>query len=233
MKKTLFFISLSLASLTYLTAQEIVISSGANIQVAAGASLNVDGLELAPSVSFSFTENTFTKSSTAIMANSNESMDRVYTLVNPVIAFQGTIVFNYEDADENGIADADAVLELNQGGTWVNYPDTDGVDNMVTSTIGSAVNFTQVTASSSSATLTVGPTSEKLFVKVYPNPVVNEIHISHTEAIEATIFNQLGQEVLRTNQKTIDFSSFAKGLYILQVNNKNKTNSNNFKIIKK
>ena len=85
MKKTLFFISLSLASLTYLTAQEIVISSGANIQVAAGASLNVDGLELAPSVSFSFTENTFTKSSTAIMANSNESMDRVYTLVNPVI----------------------------------------------------------------------------------------------------------------------------------------------------
>lgn len=233
MKKTLFFISLSLVSLTYLTAQEITISSGANIQVAGGASLNVDGLTLTPSGSFSFTENTFTKSSTAIMANSNESMDRVYTLANPVMAFQGTIVFNYEDVDENGIADSDAVLELNQDGSWVNYPDTDGVDNMVTSTIGSAVNFSQVTASSSSATLTIEAASERIFAKVYPNPVVNEIHIVHNDAIEATVFNQLGQEVMRTNKKTIDFSSLAKGLYILQVNNKNKTNSNNFKIIKK
>lgn len=231
MKKTLLFISLSLTSLSFIVAQELTIATGAKIQVAGGESLTVDGLSITPSGTFDFTGNTFTKSSTPIMANGNESMDLVYTLDNPITAFQGEIVFNYEDADENGIVNDDnVVLELNQDGAWVNYPDTDGVDNMVTSIIGTAVNFTQVTASSSFAVLTVKPVSNKLFVKVYPNPVVNEIHIQYQNDIEAVLFNQLGQEVYRTNKKTIDFSSLTKGLYILQVNNK--TNSNNFKIIK-
>jgi len=232
MKKTLFFISLSLAYSSFMTAQEITIFPSAKIQVAEGASLNVNGLVLTPSGSYDFTENTLTKSATAIVVGSNESMDRVYTLANPVTAFQGTIVFNYEDADENGILDNDAVLEINQDGVWTNYPDIDGTDNMVTSAIDSAINFTQITASSSTATLVVSPVSDKLLVKVYPNPVVNEVHIVHKDAIEATLFNQLGQEVLKTNQKTIDFSSFAKGLYILKIKT-NKKNSNNFKIIKK
>ena len=232
MKKTLFFISLSLAYSSFVTAQEVTISSSAKIQVAAGASLNINGLGLSPFESYDFTENALTKSVAAMVVGSNESMSRVYTLANPITAFQGTIVFNYEDADENGILDSDAVLEINQDGVWTNYPDIDGTDNMVTSAIDSAINFTQITASSSTATLVVSPVSDKLLVKVYPNPVVNEVHIVHKNAIEATLFNQLGQEVLSTNQKTIDFSSLAKGLYILKIKTNN-NNSNNFKIIKK
>ncbi|MDN3492727.1 T9SS type A sorting domain-containing protein [Winogradskyella bathintestinalis] len=232
MKKTFFLISLSLVSLSLISAQEVTISSGAKIQVNGTASLNVDGLTITPSSSYELTENTLTKSATAIVVGSNESMDRVYSFTNPVTNFQGSIVFNYDDADENGIADDDAVLELNQDGSWTNYPDTDGTDNMITSVIDNAINFSQVTASSASATLTVESISDTELFKVYPNPVVNEINIEHKNAVEVTITNQLGQQVLKTNQKTIDFSSFAKGLYILQITNTNKTNTNNFKIIK-
>jgi hypothetical protein len=232
MKKTLFFISLGLIYSSFMIAQEVTISSNAKIQVAAKASLNVNGLALTPSGNYDFTENILTKSATAIVVGSNESMNRVYTAENPVTAFQGTIAFNYEDADENGILDNEVVLEINQDGVWTNYPDIDEMDNMITSTFDSAINFKQITASSADATLTVGKVLDEIIVRVYPNPVVNKLHIAHKDAIEATLFNRLGQEVLRTYQKTIDFSSLAKGLYILKIKT-NKNNTNNFKIIKK
>ena len=234
MKKTLFFITLSFTCLSFITAQEVTISSNATIKVTEGASLNVFGLKLTPSDpdGFNFNENTITKSTTAI-ALGNESMNRVYNFTNSVTAFKGTVVFNYEDADENGITDSDAILELFDDPVWTNYPDTDNADNMVTSTIDNAINFSKITASSSSATLKVENIDDKLAFNIYPNPIVNTINITHDGAVEATLFNQLGQKVLKTNKKTIDFSSFAKGLYVLQINNLTNNKSNNFKIIKK
>ncbi|RIA09310.1 putative secreted protein (Por secretion system target) [Flavobacteriaceae bacterium MAR_2010_72] len=229
MKKILFFTFLSVS---FMSAQELTITNG-SFTIKSGASLNVDGLVLSPSADHVLSNNnSITRSATPITANSNQSMARVYSLAMNSADFQGTMVFNYEDSDENGILDGDAVLEVKQAGQWMSYADSDGVDNSVTHTFASAIQFTDVTVSSSSATLTVNPVSDKLFVKVYPNPVVNEVHIVHQDAIEVILFNQLGQEVLKTSEKTIDFSNLSKGLYILQVNNSNNTNSNNFKIIK-
>ncbi len=213
-------------------AQNLATTSG-TVTIKSGASMNVSGLVLNPAADHVIgNNNSITMSTTPIMANGNESMSRVYDLASPSADFTGTIVYQYEDADQNSILDADAVLEVNVAGQWQNYADSDGVDNSVTHLFDSAVQISSVTASSSAATLTVESISDNQFFKVYPNPVVSKINIAHNDTIEATIFNQLGQHVLTTQEKTIDLSTYSKGVYILKVRNLNNNNTNNFKIIK-
>ena len=229
MKKIIFitFLSTSLIS-----AQELSTTSG-TVTIKSGASMNVNGLVLNPTTDHVIgNNNSITMSTTPIASNGNASMARVYNYASPSADFLGTIVYQYEDADQNSILDADAVLEVNVAGQWQNYADSDGVDNSVTHLFDSAVQISSITASSSAATLTVESISDNQLFKVYPNPVVSQINIAHNESIEATIFNQLGQHVLTTQEKTIDLSSYSKGVYILKVRNLNNNNTNNFKILK-
>lgn len=71
---------------------------------------------------------------------------------------------------------------------------------------------------------------------VYPNPVKDYLNIETNLTIESvTLSNQLGQQVLEINGSSIsnnriDLSNFSNGLYILQVNALEKSQS--FKIIK-
>ena len=229
MKKIIFitFLSTSLIS-----AQELSTTSG-TVTIKSGASMNVNGLVLKPTTDHVIgNNNSITMSTTPIASNGNASMARVYNYASPSADFLGTIVYQYEDADQNSILDANAVLEVNVADQWQNYADSDEVENSVTHVFTSAVQISSVTASSSGATLTVESISDNQLFKVYPNPVVSQINIAHNESIEATIFNQLGQHVLTTQEKTIDLSSYSKGVYILKVRNLNNNNTNNFKIIK-
>ena len=229
MKKIIFitFLSTSLIS-----AQELSTTSG-TVTIKSGASMNVNGLVLNPTTDHVIgNNNSITMSTTPIASNGNASMARVYNYASPSADFLGTIVYQYEDADQNSILDANAVLEVNVADQWQNYADSDEVENSVTHVFTSAVQISSVTASSSGATLTVESISDNQLFKVYPNPVVSQINIAHNESIEATIFNQLGQHVLTTQEKTIDLSTYSKGVYILKVRNLNNNNTNNFKIIK-
>ena len=229
MKKIIF---IAFLSASFMSAQEFATTSG-TVTIKSGASMNVNGLVLKPTTDHVIgNNNSITMSTTPIASNGNASMARVYNYASPSADFLGTIVYQYEDADQNSILDADAVLEVNVAGQWQNYADSDGVDNSVTHAFSSAVQISSVTASSSVATLTVESISGNQLFKVYPNPVVSQINIAHNESIEATIFNQLGQHVLTTQEKTIDLSSYSKGVYILKVRNLNNNNTNNFKIIK-
>jgi hypothetical protein len=229
MKKIIF---IAFLSASFMSAQELSTTNG-TVTIKSGASMNVNGLILNPTTDHVIgNNNSITMSTTPIASNGNASMARVYNYASPSADFLGTIIYQYEDADQNSILDADAVLEVNVAGQWQNYADSDGVDNSVTHTFSSAVQISSVTASSSVATLTVESISDNQLFKVYPNPVVSQINIAHNESIEATIFNQLGQHVLTTQEKTIDLSSFSKGVYILKVRNLNNNNTNNFKIIK-
>ncbi len=229
MKKILF---IAFLSASFMSAQELSTTNG-TVTIKSGASMNVNGLVLNPTTDHVIgNNNSITMSTTPIASNGNASMARVYNYASPSADFLGTIVYQYEDADQNSILDADAVLEVNVAGQWQNYADSDGVDNSVTHAFSSAVQISSVTASSSVATLTVESISGNQLFKVYPNPVVSQINIAHNESIEATIFNQLGQHVLTTQEKTIDLSSYSKGVYILKVRNLNNNNINNFKIIK-
>ena len=229
MKKIIF---IAFLSASFMSAQELSTTNG-TVTIKSGASMNVNGLVLNPTTDHVIgNNNSITMSTTPITSNGNTSMARVYNYASPSADFLGTIVYQYEDADQNSILDADAVLEVNVAGQWQNYADSDGVDNSVTHAFSSAVQISSVTASSSVATLTVESISDNQLFKVYPNPVVSQINIAHNENIEATIFNQLGQHILTTQEKTIDLSSYSKGVYILKVRNLNNNNTNNFKIIK-
>tara|TARA_B110000503_G_scaffold70991_1_gene110276 strand:+ start:98 stop:790 length:693 start_codon:yes stop_codon:yes gene_type:complete len=229
MKKIIF---IAFLSASFISAQELSTTNG-TVTIKSGASMNVNGLVLNPTTDHVIgNNNSITMSTTPIASNGNASMARVYVYASPSADFLGTIIYQYEDADQNSILDADAVLEVNVAGQWQNYADSDGVDNSVTHAFSSAVQISSVTASSSVAPLTVESISDNQLFKVYPNPVVSEINIAHNENIEATIFNQLGQHVLTTQEKTIDLSSYSKGVYILKVRNLNNNNTNNFKIIK-
>jgi len=229
MKKIIF---LAFLSASFMSAQQLSTTSG-TVTIKSGASMNVSGLILNPDADHVIgNNNSITLSTTAISQNGNESMLRVYDLAAPSADFTGTLVYQYEDADQNSILDTEAVLEVNVAGQWQNYADSDGVDNSVTHVFTSAVQISSVTASSSAATLTVESISDNQMFKVYPNPVVSKINIAHNDTIEATIFNQLGQHVLTTQEKTIDLSTYSKGVYILKVRNLNNNNTNNFKIIK-
>jgi hypothetical protein len=65
-------------------------------------------------------------------------------------------------------------------------------------------------------------------ISMYPNPAKNEIHISNIDAVstEIRIFNVLGKQVFyqpKLTEKTINISSYNKGIYIVKLNVDGKT----------
>ncbi|MEP2169718.1 leucine-rich repeat domain-containing protein [Polaribacter sp.] len=59
-------------------------------------------------------------------------------------------------------------------------------------------------------------------IRVFPNPIINTLHINlstEQEFKKAQIFNMLGKEVLTTSATTIDMSSFSSGIYLLKIEN--------------
>ena len=60
-------------------------------------------------------------------------------------------------------------------------------------------------------------------------PILN---VNFDGELYLSIHNMLGQQILETNDKQIDFSGFEKGTYILVVQNLESGNTTNFKIIK-
>jgi bacillolysin len=67
---------------------------------------------------------------------------------------------------------------------------------------------------------------------VYPNPVENLLNVSLLDNRKSTykIYNYLGKEVMggKINQNEINFSKFASGLYILEINDGQKTLTKKF-----
>ncbi len=71
-------------------------------------------------------------------------------------------------------------------------------------------------------------------VRLYPNPVVNQLQIELPASVEINsvqVFNTLGQKVLTTTQSQVDVSRLASGVYVVEV----ETSAGNVskKIIKK
>ena len=65
-------------------------------------------------------------------------------------------------------------------------------------------------------------------INIYPNPAKDKIHVSNIDAVSAEIriFNVLGKQVfhqIKTPEKTIDVSSFNKGIYIVKIDIDGKT----------
>jgi hypothetical protein len=69
-------------------------------------------------------------------------------------------------------------------------------------------------------------------IRIYPNPSSSIVNIDYSEDLEITLFNILGQQILKTNSKIIDISALNKGTYFLVAKDSNNTITN-FKLIKK
>ena len=211
---------------------QLVVGENASVTVAESASITVAGLEINPNSDMVISgPNSVDRNLTSVSIDGVESMARHYTVSDNLSSYTGSIVYNYTDEDMNGISHFAALQVLDSpDGMWMNYADEDDADYSVTHSFDNAVEIHSVTASD--ATLSVETIDGEMMISVFPNPTSNTINVVFDKELELSLFNMLGQQVIKTSNKNIDISNFEKGTYILIVENIETGNFTNFKIIK-
>ena len=215
--------------------QTLTIVDGSSISIDANSSVTIDGLELAPSATYTIAgPNAFDRTSTPIIVGDNSSINRVYTMTEVLSDYLGVVSFSYEESELNGISESDLVLEVQDAnGVWTDVlPTIDQANNTLTYDFTELISFTTVTASSVNATLSVDPIKINDFVKVYPNPATDYLYIKSNLNYQSTLYNVAGQRVIQSNAKTLNVVDLPSGVYLLQLKSENNSIST-FKIIKK
>ena len=116
-------------------------------------------------------------------------------------------------------------------GEWTTHEDHDQEDFSITHNFENALEIHKVTAHESS--LSIESLDGEMVISIYPNPTSNIINVSCDKEVEMIFFNIIGQELIRTNDKNIDISSFEKGSYVLIVKTLDSGNFINFSVVKK
>ncbi|AOR27336.1 hypothetical protein FORMB_02750 [Formosa sp. Hel1_33_131] len=226
-------IALLLAT-SFCFSQTLSIESGSFVSVNSNSSVSVDGLELSPSVSHTITgPNSIARSTTPIVVGDNSSIERVYELSNELTDYSGILSFRYLDSELNGIDEAELVLEvLDANDVWNNVaPNIDDTNNILSYDFTELVGFKKITASASSATLTIKTETLNDIVRVYPNPTTDKIIIVSNFAQHSTLFNTAGQKILESNALELDVTDLPTGVYLLNLQN-TQNQISTFKIIK-
>ena len=216
--------------------QTLTLSENSSIVIDSNSSLSVDGLELAPNEAYTISgPNTLDRSNVPVVVGDNTSVSRVYELSAELSDYKGIINFKYLESELNSILEADLVLEvLDVNGTWTSIAATiNEANNTLSYDFTELIGFTSVTASDFSASLTVKPVLLDGYVRVYPNPTTDFLHIVSNTAQKATLFNTAGQKILETNNATaLDVIDLPSGVYLLNLQN-TQNQISTFKIIKK
>ena len=216
--------------------QTLTLSENSSIVIDSNSSLSVDGLELAPNEAYTISgPNTLDRSNVPVVVGDNTSINRVYELSAELSNYSGILNFKYLESELNFIAEGDLVLEvLDTNGVWTSVPASiDEANNTLSYDFTELIGFTSVTASDVSATLTVKPVLLDGYVRVYPNPTTDFLHIVSNTAQKATLFNTAGQKILETNNATaLDVIDLPSGVYLLNLQN-TQNQISTFKIIKK
>lgn len=199
--------------------------------IESNSSVSFDGLELAPNSAHLIAgPNTIDRSSVPLVVGDNASISRVYEISNSITSFQGVVTFLYKDSELNDILESNLMLEfLNSDGVWINVlPTIDDVNNTLTYNL---TDFTTITASDASATLTVTPLQQDQKIGVYPNPTSGLLHIVSTEPQHAILYSITGQKILETNASELHLDTLPSGVYVLNLENSKKQIST-FKILR-
>jgi hypothetical protein len=224
-----------LLATSFCFSQTLSVESGSFVSINSNSSISVDGLELSPSVSHTITgPNSIARSTTPIVVGDNSSIERVYELSNELTDYSGILSFRYLNSELNGIDEAELVLEvLDANDIWNNLaPTIDDVNNILSYDFTELVGFKQVTASASSATLTIKTETLNDIVRVYPNPTTEKIIIVSNSPQHSTLFNTVGQKILESNALELDVTDLPTGVYLLNLQN-TQNQISTFKIIKK
>jgi len=228
-KITLFFLLIFFFSFSLIA--QVSVGENGNIEVKSGATIDVAGLEITPISDYNISSGvTIQKSNTSIVLPNGDSMLRSYYMDQALNNLSATLVYNYEDDDMNGITHNAKMVVVDDSGNSMEYEDTDETDYQVTSEFQDPTSFSIVTAGD--ATLSVETVDGEMSISVFPNPTSSILNINFDGDLNLSIYNMLGQQILETNEKQIDISSFDRGTYILIVQNLESNNSTNFKIIK-
>jgi len=233
MKKLLLVSTLLVFGFSF--SQTLTVVDGSSISVTESSSIFIDGLEFAPSSTYTIAgPNAFDRTSTPIVVGGYSSINRVYTMTEALSDYSGVITISYEDSELNGVSETDLVLEVQDGnGIWDNVqPTIDQTNNTLTYDFTELISFTTVTASSVNATLSVEPIEINDFVKVYPNPATDYLFIKSNLNYQSTLYNVAGQRVLESSSKQLNVIDLPTGVYLLQLKSENNGIST-FKIIKK
>ena len=199
--------------------------------IESNSSISFDGLELAPNSAHLIAgPNTIDRSLAPVVVGDNSSINRVYAISSAITNYQGVVTFLYKDSELNDIEESSLVLEfLGADGIWINVaPIIDYIKNTLTYNL---TDFTAVTASDGSATLTVIPLEHSPSIGVYPNPTSGVLYIVSREPQHATLFSITGQKILETNASELNFEILPSGVYLLHLQNSKKQIST-FKILR-
>jgi hypothetical protein len=199
--------------------------------IESNSSVSFDGLELAPNSSHLISgPNTIDRSLVPVVVGANSSINRVYAISSAITNYQGVVTFLYKDSELNEIEESSLVLEfLSADGIWINVaPIIDYIKNTLTYNL---TDFTAVTASDGSATLTVIPIEQSPSVGVYPNPTSGVLYVVSGEPQHATLFSITGQKILETKATELNFEILPSGVYLLHLQNSKKQIST-FKILR-
>jgi hypothetical protein len=228
-----YLIALIITFVSNLQAQTTLLTVGPSgaLTINSEGTLNVSGLELKPSINYTINETQVTKELTAVSLNGAPAMEKVYAFDSYIDNFSGTIIYNYDESEMNGLSH-NASLYIYDSTTmqWTEYLDSDSADFTVSSTIDSPIQLSQVTVGALNSLSIEDAVS--MGIRIYPNPSSSIINVDYSEDLELTLFNLLGQQLLRTNSKSINISKLDQGSYILSAKGSNNT-INNFKIIKR
>ena len=215
--------------------QILTVSNGASISIENTASLNLDGLTLAPSDTYVISDaNAISVTDTPVVVEGSTSINRVYDASTALSGFTGTITFAYDDDELNDIPEDDLVLETETAeGIWTNHPAiADETNNTLSYAFADALEFTRITASSANASLTIVEIAANDFVKVYPNPTTDKLIIVSKNLQKSILYNVSGQKVLESDRNELNVSELPTGVYLLHTTN-NQNQLSTFKIIKK
>jgi len=238
MKKTLLILFLFSATVY---GQELTVDSSCKITVESGASLNIGGLELAPSSAYDISGAiTISKSETPVTGSSGgTSIDRVYNNSVSMDDFIGTITFFYEDDEltNSGASESTMKLQVKESpsGIWTPYTGPINVSaNTITYEFKSpGIDFLSVTASGVGISLPVEDFENEFgAIAIYPNPTTSELKITTDKNLSFELYSILGQQILKTKNSTIEMSYLPNAVYLLKVTDEDSNFSKSYKIVK-
>ena len=228
-KITLIFLPVYLFSISFYG--QVFVGEYGNIELKAGATLDVAGLEITPVIDYNITGEVFIqKSNTSISLPNGNSMIRSYFMDSMLTDLSAILVYNYEDADMNGITHNAKMVVVDDSGNLTEYQDIDDLDYQITSEFTNPSSFVIVTAGD--AFLSSETIDGQMSISIFPNPTSSILNINYDGELNISMYNILGKLILETNDKQINLSKYRSGTYILHVQNLKSGNSTNFKIIK-
>ena len=235
MKKTLLILFLFS---TVVQAQELTVDSSSTITIENGASINIGGLEISPSVNYNISGAiTISKSETPVIGSNGISIDRVYNNSNAMNGFVGTIIFNYEDIELQNSGANESTLKLyvkeSPSGIWAPFTGTiDQALNTITYTF-SSIDFLSITAAGEGITLPVEDFGNEFDrIKIYPNPTTSLLNIRTEKNLSFELYNLFGQRILKTKNSSIQMLYLPNAIYLLKVTDEDSNFSKSYKIVK-